>query len=283
MGQRACPASVLWRALPPGTLIWTWFAKPFRLHFRLGLNSATTCCCIQGCWKLLWSTRGPLLDIPQHTGPPLQRGRFHYGRLYICWTMAGFPGFLGCCITKMFPPLFYLAYLRAGACLVHTGPPTVVKEGQSLQQCCRSIMVLCKLPVQGLRCTMRTQADGRWIAWHRQNRIAWHRRIRIAWHRPVCLTMSLVAKVRYHPTPHPANLSASMCAGPRRAIIAPPPANPSASMCASPRYFIVPHQQTCRLVCIIPPSPPQGAWKAISFHSVSQTHLVFCFVVFIKT
>ena len=93
--------------------------------------------------------------------------------------------------------------------------------------------------------------EGRWIAWHRQNRIAWHRRIRIAWHRPVCLAMSLTSvgaswgmsrrasdmcksKVRHHPTP-------------------PTPANPSASMCASPRYAIIPHhlpQQTRRLVCV---------------------------------
>ena len=48
--------------------------------------------------------------------------------------------------------------------------------------------------------------EGRWIAWHRRNRIAWHRRIWIAWHRPVCPVMSITlesvqARVRYHP-PH---------------------------------------------------------------------------------
>ena len=86
---------------------------------------------------------------------------------------------------------------------------------------------------------------GRWITWHRQNRIAWHR--------PVCLAMSLTSvggswgmrsKVRYHPT-HP-----------------------------SPRYVIIPHhlpKQTRRLVRVqgqgklssYPPTPPQGAWVQV--------------------
>ena len=111
-----------------------------------------------------------------------------------------------------------------------------------------------------------THTEGRWIAWHRQNRIAWHRRIRIAWHRPVCLTMSLtsVAKVRYHPTPHPPQqICRLVCVQVQGTLSShpppPTPANPSASMCASPRYVIVPHhlaQQTRRLVCIIPPTPP---------------------------
>ena len=62
--------------------------------------------------------------------------------------------------------------------------------------------------------------EGRWIAWHGQNRIAWHRRIRIAWHRPVCLAMSLTS-------------SGCVMANEVQA-------NPPASMCASPKYVLIP-------------------------------------------